>query len=72
MRGYENQPTSLNTTLTFSLSDIGVIHPDNTLEVKGRKSDCLRFKINQKVVYPSYVEQAVERFPGVSECAVSF
>ena len=51
--------------------DMGVIHPDNTLEVKGRKSDCLRFKINQKIVYPSYVEQAIEKFPGVSECAVS-
>ena len=50
---------------------MGVLHEGDLLEVKGRRCDGLRFKINQKVVYPKEIESALLSLSGIAEAAVS-
>ena len=51
--------------------DAGVMYPDGSIIVKGRKADAMRFKVNGDVVYPGPIEQKVSQHPNVLQISVS-
>lgn len=55
---------------TLYCRDIGIIHKDGSLEILGRKSDIMRFKVKQNVVFPTKIEEVLATYPGVAEAVV--
>jgi acyl-CoA synthetase (AMP-forming)/AMP-acid ligase II len=71
MLGYWRRPDATAKALRdgiYSTGDIGVLEPDGTLYIRGRRNELiLRGGAN---VYPAEVERVLAQHPTVSECAV--
>lgn len=57
--------------LVIIYRDTGVMSPDGKLEILGRSSDSIRFKIDRKVVWPAPIEEALVTHPCIKEMKVS-
>ncbi|XP_067951438.1 putative acyl-CoA synthetase YngI [Watersipora subatra] len=50
--------------------DVGVMHQDGTLTIKGRAADAIRFKVLGSLMYPGPIEEAMSQHPAIDDISV--